>query len=82
MVVKFALQFVALTFVRTNELLLAHWDEIDLQKAIWKIPAERMKMRIEHLVPLSKQALGLLQYIKKIYPSDQYVLCILQTRPC
>ncbi len=72
-IVKFALQFVALTFVRTNELLLAHWDEIDVQKAIWKIPAERMKMRIEHLVPLSKQALGLLLYLKKHYPSDQYV---------
>lgn len=73
MIVKYALQLMALTFVRTNELLLANWKEFDLEKAIWKIPAERMKMRVEHIVPLSKQALGLLQYIKKFYPSEHYV---------
>lgn len=73
MLVKYALQLVALTFVRTNELLLARWSEFDFNKAIWKIPAERMKMRVEHIVPLSKQALGLLLYIKKLYPSEHYV---------
>jgi len=73
MQVKYALQLIALTFVRTNEMLLARWSEFDLNNAIWKIPAERMKMRVEHVVPLSKQALGLLRYIKKLYPSEDYV---------
>ena len=70
----YALQLIALTFVRKSELLYAKWSEFDLEKAIWKVPAERMKMRVEHVVPLSKQALGLLNFIKKIYPSDYYVL--------
>ncbi len=72
-IVKFALQLIALTFVRKNELLGSRWDEFDLDKEIWKIPASRMKMRVEHIIPLSRQAVGLLRYIKKIYPSEGYV---------
>ena len=72
-IVRYALQLMALTFVRKNELLQATWDEFDLEKAIWKIPAERMKMRLEHLVPLNKQALLILNHIKSSYPSDGYV---------
>ena len=72
-IVRYALQLIALTFVRKNELLQAKWDEFDLNKAIWKIPAGRMKMRIEHVVPLSKQALAILNYIKLVYPNDDYV---------
>ncbi len=48
-----------LTFVRTSELIHATWDEIDLDKAIWEIPAERMKMGKPHIVPLSRQVLEL-----------------------
>lgn len=70
----YALQLIALTFVRKSELTYAKWHEFDLDKAIWKIPAERMKMRIEHVVPLSKQAIGLLRFIKHTYPSDNYVI--------
>lgn len=70
----YALQLIALTFVRKSELTLAKWCEFDLDKALWKIPAERMKMRIEHVVPLSKQALGLLRFLKHTYPSDCYVI--------
>lgn len=50
-----------LTFVRTSELIQSTWDEIDLKKAVWEIPAERMKMRKPHTVPLSRQAIEILQ---------------------
>ena len=73
LIVKYALQLMALTFVRKNELMLSKWDEFDLDNAIWKIPADRMKMRIDHVVPLSKQAITLLSNIKKTYPSNDYV---------
>src|SRR5262249_52360571 len=53
---KLALQLLALTFVRTNELRNAKWEEIELEKAEWTIPAERMKTRQPHHVPLSRQA--------------------------
>ena len=70
----YALQLIALTFVRKSELMYAKWHEFDFEKGLWKIPAERMKMRIEHLVPLSKQVIGLLRFIKQTYPSDNYVI--------
>ena len=53
---QLALRLMALTFVRTNELRGATWDEIDLDKAEWTIPAERMKTSTPHHVPLSRQA--------------------------
>lgn len=57
-----ALEFLILTATRTNEVLQATWDEIhDLEAGIWIIPAKRMKMRREHLVPLSTQAIMLLE---------------------
>jgi len=61
-----ALRFIIQTMVRTNELRGARWQEIDLQKGVWSIPAERMKMRAPHVVPLSKQALALLDDLKPI----------------
>ena len=70
----YALQLIALTFVRKSELTYAKWNEFDLEKALWKIPAERMKMRIEHVVPLSKQTICLLRFIKQCYPSNHYVI--------
>ena len=56
-----ALRLMLLTFVRTVELRAAHWSEIDLDRAEWRIPAARMKMRQPHLVPLSRQAVELLR---------------------
>lgn len=53
---RLALRLLALTFVRTNELRSATWAEIDLDKAEWTIPPERMKTRMPHHVPLSRQA--------------------------
>lgn len=70
----YALQLIALTFVRKSEMTHAKWEEFDLDNALWKIPAERMKKRIALVVPLSKQVLGLLHFIKQTYPSDCYVI--------
>ncbi len=55
-----ALIMLMLTLVRSGELTKAKWPEFDLNKAVWIIPAERMKMRKEHIVPLSSQALAIL----------------------
>src|SRR3546814_20100007 len=51
----------ALTYVRTVELRKASWEEFDLDNAMWSSPAERMKMRLPHLVPLSRQTLAALR---------------------
>lgn len=56
-----ALRLMLLTFVRTVELRAAQWNEIDFERAEWRIPAERMKMREPHIVPLSRQAVELLR---------------------
>ena len=68
-----ALQFLALTFVRTKELIEATWDEIDLDKAQWLIGAERMKMKRDFLVPLSSQAVALLQEQQRACRNSLYV---------
>ncbi len=59
-----AVKLLALTFVRTGELLAARWDEIDWARSEWHIPAERMKMKRPHVVPLARQSLALLEEIK------------------
>lgn len=60
-----AMRLLMLTFVRTKELIEATWDEFDLENAQWVIPAERMKMRKEHIVPLSIQAVEILLDLKE-----------------
>ena len=70
-----ALEFVILTATRTSELLGATWDEVDLDKAIWTIPALRMKAGKEHRVPLSPRAVEILEAVKPLgsnwlFPSD------------
>ncbi len=59
-----ALKLMMLTFVRTVELRGARWEEFDLERKEWRIPAERMKMREPHLVPLSRQAVELLRELR------------------
>ena len=59
-----ATRMLVLTAVRTGELRLATWDEINFTEALWVIPKERMKMRRPHVVPLSRQVLALLEEIK------------------
>lgn len=61
-----AARLLIITGLRTGELRGALWDEIDLNKAIWEIPASRMKMRRPHVVPLSEQALSLIGQIKEL----------------
>lgn len=70
---RLALQLMAATFVRTSELIGAKWEEFDLDAAVWAIPPERMKMKTEHLVPLSRQALAILGAIKPIAGRSPFV---------
>ncbi|MGD0976577.1 MAG: integrase arm-type DNA-binding domain-containing protein [Candidatus Korobacteraceae bacterium] len=70
---RLALQLLAQTFVRTSELIGAEWGEIDLDNALWIIPAGRMKMRTEHVVPLTRQGLALLTELKAISGGSRYV---------
>lgn len=66
---RIALQLVVLTFVRTTEMRFARWEEfegLNGPEPLWRIPAERMKMRRAHLVPLAPQALGLLADLRRL----------------
>lgn len=64
--VKIALRLLLLTFVRPGELRNALWSEFDLDEGMWRIPPERMKMRREHVVPLSSQAVELLRKLREV----------------
>lgn len=61
---RLAIRLLMLTFVRTSELIEAPWSEFDLDGAMWKIPAARMKMGRDHYVPLSRQAVAVLRELK------------------
>ena len=65
-VTRLALKLIAFTFVRTSELIGAKWAEFDLESARWHIPAERMKMRTPHIVPLAKQILDVLETLRTL----------------
>lgn len=69
----YALRLLALTFVRTGELIGATWEEIDLDGATWIVPAARMKMKTEHVVPLSRQAVELLRELTVIGGGSRFV---------
>lgn len=62
---RIAIQLMALTFVRTIELIAARWSEFDFDAKQWRIPAARMKMKTPHIVPLSTQSLVLLERLKE-----------------
>ena len=68
-----AMRLLMLTFVRPGELRQAEWKEFDLDAALWNVPAERMKMREPHVVPLSAQAVGLLRELHKITGGQDYL---------
>ena len=70
---RLALRLLALTFVRTGELIGAQWEEFDLDSAVWIIPAERMKMKTEHVVPLARQTVEILQEVRAIGGGSRYV---------
>ncbi len=72
-VTRLAMKLMALTFVRTSELIGARWTEFDLEAVRWDIPAERMKMRTPHIVPLSKQALELLDMLRSLAGDSEWL---------
>jgi integrase len=63
---RLAVKLIALTFVRTTELIEAKWSEFDFDEKQWRIPAERMKMKSPHIVPLSRQSIHVLETLKTI----------------
>jgi integrase len=72
-IVKCALQLAPLIFVRPGELRSAEWTEIDFKSALWTIPAERMKMRTSHIVPLSCQTIEILKSLHPFTRNSKYV---------
>ena len=71
--VKTALLVMTLTFVRTSELINMEWSEIDFENRLWRIPAHKMKMALPHIVPLSRQALELIESLKSLTGNKQFV---------
>ena len=82
-ITKCALQLAPLFFVRPGELRHAEWSEFDLQKAEWRIPAEKMKMKEQHIVPLATQAIEIIQELHAYTGSGKYLFPSLRsaTRP-
>ncbi|MBD3761404.1 integrase arm-type DNA-binding domain-containing protein [Rhizorhabdus sp.] len=78
-VTRIALKLSALVFVRPGELRQAEWSEIDFEAAIWRIPAGKMKKRIEHVVPLSKQSVALFRDAQAITGGGRYVFPSMRT---
>ena len=68
--VKLAFEFTVLTACRTSEVLGAKWEEFDLEARVWSIPAERMKMKQAHVVPLSFRAIEILSLAKEFNDSE------------
>jgi integrase len=72
-ITKCALKLAPLVFVRPGELRKAEWSEINFETAEWRIPASKMKMRVLHLVPLSRQAIEILKEIQPLTGHRKYV---------
>ena len=75
------MQLLALTFVRTGELIGARWDEVDFDREEWHIPKERMKMSRPHVVPLSRQAVVVLKTLQEITGEKPFVFYSLRAKP-
>ena len=72
-IVRCALKFSALVFCRPVEIRQAEWSEIDFDNAEWRIPADKMKMKREHIVPLSKQAIKILKELQEVTGRQKYI---------
>jgi integrase len=72
-VTRLAMKLMSMTFVRTTELIEAKWGEFDLENARWDIPAERMKMRTPHIVPLARQALEVLEMLRDFTGCNEWL---------
>jgi integrase len=68
-----------IAFVRPGELRHAEWAEFDIDAAVWRIPAEKMKGRLEHVVPLAKQALALLKTLRGLTGDGKFVFPSIRT---
>lgn len=79
LVTAVALRLSTLLFVRPGELRQAEWSEIDFKSREWRIPANKMKMRKLHIVPLSKQAISLLNELKPLTGSAKYLFPSVRT---
>jgi len=74
-----ALKLAPLLFVRPGELRHAEWSEIDFEEAEWRIPAGKMKMKAQHIVPLSNQSIAILKELKQSTGNRQYVFPSIQS---
>jgi integrase len=72
-VVRSALRLAPMVFVRPGELRAAEWKEFNLDNSEWRISAERMKMRVQHIVPLSRQAVAILRELESVTGAGRYV---------
>jgi integrase len=72
-ITRMAIKLMALTFVRTGELIGARWSEFNLEARRWDIPPERMKMRTAHVVPLSRQALEVLDTLQTLSGNSEFL---------
>jgi integrase len=72
-VTRLAIKLIALTFVRTSELIGAKWSEFDMEAARWNIPAGRMKMRTPHIVPLAAQAIQVLEILRTLTGASEWL---------
>jgi integrase len=72
-VTRLAMKLMAFTFVRTSELIGARWEEFDIDAVRWNIPAERMKMRTPHIVPLTRQALEVLDTLRTLTGQSEWL---------
>jgi integrase len=72
-VTRLAMKIMALSFVRTSELIGARWEEFDMAESRWNIPAERMKMRTPHIVPLATQTLETLEMLKELTGASEFL---------
>jgi integrase len=79
LIARCALRLAPLVFVRPGELRQAEWTEFDLDAAEWRIPAERMKARILHIVPLSQQAVSILRELQAATGSGRYLFPSVRT---
>jgi integrase len=73
LVTRCLLEFQLHTMVRSSEAAKATWDEIDFENKLWEIPAERMKMKVKHTVPLTEQVLGILELVKPLTGERKYI---------
>ena len=73
-IVRCALKFSAIVFCRPGEIRQVEWSEIDFDNAEWRIPAKKMKMKREHIVPLAKQAIKILKELQEVTGHQKYIV--------